>query len=384
MPVSPLSTLSSATCHLPPLSRSLLPCGFCCLPRNASFVLKSGCHDTTRHGTTARRHVLNELQKCTLYSKDAAKSRPSCWLPATALTSRPCSHAAMLPCQRTWLPATYPARALAQIVCRCLCGRRQRRSDRQKGIVCGIGIGGFKEQILSGQKGVWVAALGCRGCWRGSSSGSGSGSGSGSRQKRGKMLQSRVSSSSSCRLPSRTPKSFSCWRRLLLGSCLHACYAYLLTTKYMNIYVYIDLYACYCFCSCLGSFSSWHSCKGGGLASTAMSASASYWQPWQSICCPFPSLLPCLVRLSLFPLCTLLLFAVFRVDWDHVTQSIIASSLFCCHNFCPRANASNPILKWPGPPFYTRVCVCKCALVFQRCSWWVFITRRNRFIVARI
>lgn len=32
--------------------------------------------------------------------------------------------------------------------------------------------------------------------------------------------------------------------------------------------------------------------------------------------------------------------------------------MFCCHNFCPRANASNPILKWPGPPFYTRVCVC--------------------------
>lgn len=102
----------------------------------------------------------------------------------------------------------------------------------------------------------------------------------------GKMLQSRVSSSYvSCCLPSRTQKSFSCWRRLLLGSCLHACYAYLLTNKYINIYVYIDLYACYCCCSRLGSFSSWHSGKGGGLASTAMSASASYWQPWQRICC---------------------------------------------------------------------------------------------------
>lgn len=82
-PHSPLSlslSFCSATCHLFALvaaSRSLLPCGFCRLPRNASFVLKSGCHDTTRCGTTARRHVLNELQKCTLYSKDAAKSRPA-------------------------------------------------------------------------------------------------------------------------------------------------------------------------------------------------------------------------------------------------------------------------------------------------------------------
>lgn len=178
-----------------------------------------------------------------------------------------------------------------------------------------LALAASKSKFYQAKKGFECAGLGCRGCWRGSSSGLGSGwgsgSGSSSRRKRGKMLQSRVSSSSSCRLPSRTPKSCSCWRRLLLGSCLHACYAYLLTTKYMNIYVYIDLYACYCCCYCLGSFSSWHSCKGGGLASTTMSASASYWQPWQPL--PLPSAMP-FVRLSLFPLCTLLLFAVFRVD----------------------------------------------------------------------
>lgn len=67
------------------------------------------------------------------------------------------------------------------------------------------------------------------------------------------------------------------------------------------------------------AFSSWHSGKGGGLASTAMSASASYWQPWQRICCcqslpsfPFLTAPPC--SLAHFPLCTQLLFAVFRVD----------------------------------------------------------------------
>lgn len=110
---------------------------------------------------------------------------------------------------------------------------------------------------------------------------------------RGKWLQSRVSSSFSSLFPPHR-NLLAAWRRLLLGSCLHACYAYLLTNKYMNIYVYIDLYACYCCCSgsvcCLlppaaGCPASWHSRKGGGLASAAMSAAARYWQPWQRICC---------------------------------------------------------------------------------------------------
>lgn len=131
----------SATCHLFALvaaSRSLLPCGFCRLPRNASFVLKSGCHDTTRCGTTARRHVLNELQKCTLYSKDAAKSRPA--------------EAAPMPKNMT---AGYVSQLESCADCLSLPWRTETEGQQTKGnCVCGIGIGGFKEQILSGQKGV--------------------------------------------------------------------------------------------------------------------------------------------------------------------------------------------------------------------------------------
>lgn len=141
----------SATCHLFALvaaSRSLLPCGFCRLPRNASFVLKSGCHDTTRCGTTARRHVLNELQKCTLYSKDAAKSRPAV--------------AAPMPKNMT---AGYVSQLESCADCLSLPWRTEAETETEtetetegqqtKGnCVCGIGIGGFKEQILSGQKGV--------------------------------------------------------------------------------------------------------------------------------------------------------------------------------------------------------------------------------------
>lgn len=87
-------------------------------------------------------------------------------------------------------------------------------------------------------------------------------------------------------------------------------------------------------------------------------------------------------------------FGCFRVDWDHVTQSIIASSLFFCHNFCPNARAATPINRsgskrgegsydgwmvgWvPTGWVYTRW-----AGVVQRCSWWVLITRQNRFIVV--
>lgn len=144
-------SLCSATCHLVALvaaSRSLLPCGFCRLPRNASFVLKSGCHDTTRCGTTARRHVLNELQKCTLYSKDAAKSRPAV--------------AAPMPKNMT---AGYVSQLESCADCLSLPWRTEAETETEtetetegqqtKGnCVCGIGIGGFKEQILSGQKGV--------------------------------------------------------------------------------------------------------------------------------------------------------------------------------------------------------------------------------------
>lgn len=175
-PAPPLTSLSpcSATCHLFALvaaSRSLLPCGFCRLPRNASFVLKSGCHDTTRCGTTARRHVLNELQKCTLYSKDAAKSRPAV--------------AAPMPKNMT---AGYVSQLESCADClslRLADGGRDRDGD-------GDGNGGTTDKrelcvwhwhwrlqranFIRPKRGLSC----CPGCWRGSSSGSGSGSGSGS------------------------------------------------------------------------------------------------------------------------------------------------------------------------------------------------------------